>query len=72
MKQIEDTLVLEREHRLNVFSIISEGGVSKFQLALQFAYRHFSEFNTIFWVSADNELKIAQGFEEIAVKVALV
>ncbi|KAL6412101.1 Disease resistance protein RFL1 [Ilyonectria robusta] len=72
LKQMEHCLVPERERWLNVFSIVGEGGVGKSQLALQFAYRHFSEFNAIFWVSADNESKIAQGFEQIAVEVALV
>lgn len=57
--------------KLSIVSIVGEGGVGKSQLALQFAYTHLDAFGAIFWVAADNLVKMAQGFEGVAMELNL-
>ncbi|KAK0667514.1 disease resistance protein RFL1 [Cercophora samala] len=76
LQQLSDALVPKESattyRQLRIFSIVGEGGVGKSQLALQFAYTRLSEFDAIFWISADGAVKIAQGYEDIAVEVGVV
>ena len=43
------------------------GGVGKTQLALEYCYRHKSEYDAIFWANAESELSIQQSLANVAV-----
>lgn len=47
------------------------GGSGKTQLALEFAYRHLSSYNAVFWVSAETELKLAESFAAPAFELGI-
>lgn len=72
LRSLDDVLVPYRKSRLSIFSVVGEGGVGKSQLALQFAYSHFSEFSTIFWIPADTSFKMERAYEEFALEVGLI
>ena len=42
------------------------GGVGKTQIALEYAYRHFADYQKVFWINAATELTIAAGFAQMA------
>lgn len=42
------------------------GGVGKTQIALEYAYRHFADYQFVFWINAAIELTIAAGFAQMA------
>lgn len=72
LSRLEQALVRGKHKQLSIVSVLGEGGVGKSQLALQFAYSHFHDFNAIFWVASETHVKLAQSFEKIAVEVGLV
>lgn len=45
------------------------GGVGKTELALEFAFRHESDFMFVFWISSDNSITIYNSFREIAQQI---
>ena len=47
------------------------GGSGKTQLALEFAYRHLSSYNAVFWISAETELKLAESFAAPAFELGI-
>jgi hypothetical protein len=69
---LESILVSDKHVRLSMVSVLGEGGVGKSQLALHFAYHHLSNFRAIFWIPSETEVKLAQGFENIAVEIGLI
>ena len=48
------------------------GGIGKTQIAMHYALTRKTQFDAIFWVQADNDAKLAQGFVDIAVSLGLV
>lgn len=72
LQSLDNVLVSYRKSRLSIVSVVGEGGVGKSQLALQFAYSHFSEFSTIFWIPASTIFKMERAYEEFAVEVGLI
>ena len=72
LQTLGNHLLPEFNNSLSIFSLIGPSGVGKSQLALKFAYNHFAEFNAIFWVPADDIVKIDQAYENIAVEVGLI
>lgn len=53
-----------KEHgRAAIFGL---GGVGKTQTALEYAYCHLGDYNHIFWVRAENETDILDGYGKIA------
>lgn len=48
------------------------GGVGKTQIALQYANSSRHIYNAIFWISADNSIKMAQNFLEVGQKLGLI
>lgn len=42
------------------------GGVGKTQLALKYVYDYQASYTAIFWISADSESKLSEGYSEIA------
>ena len=48
------------------------GGVGKTQIALRYANQSRDSFDVILWISADNSIKMAQSFLEVAQRLGLV
>lgn len=47
------------------------GGVGKTKIALQYVNKYKQDFDAIFWVSADNSIKLTQDFLEVSKKLRL-
>lgn len=47
------------------------GGVGKTKIALAYANRSRAKFHAIFWISADNSIKLSQSYVEVAKKLKL-
>lgn len=54
------------------FALYGPGGMGKTQVACEFVYRHRDEFDAVLWVHADNEVRLMEDFNEIALKLGLV
>ena len=54
-----------------IHSIIGLSGVGKSQLALKFIYQNLHHFDGVFWTSANDGSKIAQGFASIADEIGI-
>ncbi|MGP4048364.1 FxSxx-COOH system tetratricopeptide repeat protein [Streptomyces sp. 2A115] len=48
------------------------GGVGKTQLAIEYAYRHQSEYDVVWWIPAERPGQIAQALVELAQRLGLV
>jgi len=48
------------------------GGVGKTQLAVQFLFKHKSEYESVFWISAATRADFQTGFQQIAEKIKCV
>ena len=48
------------------------GGVGKTEIALEYAYRHFQDYNAIFWINAETNQKLAESFSAQALALGLV
>lgn len=46
------------------------GGSGKTQLALEYVYRHREDYEACLWISCDTPIKAAQGFVDVARKLA--
>lgn len=62
----EELLPNDEVKRLRSFALYGMAGVGKTQTALEFTHRCRASFQAIFWISADTQRKLAQGFVEIA------
>ena len=73
LKYIEDALQPGQVAR-NVRSIAlyGMGGVGKTQIALRYATIHRDSYDAILWISADNSIKMAQSFLEVAHRLQLI
>ena len=47
------------------------GGVGKSQVALEYAYRRFNDYQVVFWLDATTNLSLLQSFTDIAIKLEL-
>ncbi|KAK5659347.1 hypothetical protein OQA88_1440 [Cercophora sp. LCS_1] len=47
-------------------------GSGKTQLALEFSYRHFEDFDAILWIAAETQLRVEESFKDIARKLGLI
>src|SRR5271156_5114651 len=54
------------------FALYGMGGVGKTSIALQYANNARDRYDAIFWISADNMIKMTQDFLDIAQKLDLV
>lgn len=50
-------------HRIALHGL---GGVGKTQIALEYAYRHESDYNYVFWISGVSQTELLSGFKNIA------
>ncbi|KAK1246212.1 hypothetical protein MKX08_000014 [Trichoderma sp. CBMAI-0020] len=57
---------------LRSFSLCGFGGLGKTQIATHYAFARESEFDAIFWVQADELMKLNKSFEDIAKALDLV
>jgi tetratricopeptide (TPR) repeat protein len=48
------------------------GGIGKTQLAVEYAYRHGSEYNIVWWVRSEEAITIASDYASLAAKLDLV
>src|SRR5271167_127160 len=51
------------KHRISLHGL---GGVGKTQIALEYAYRHQSDYTYVFWISAVDQSQLLSGFVHIA------
>lgn len=56
----------EGDSQCRVFALYGMGGVGKTKIALQYAHSARNRFDAILWASADNPIKLARSFLEIA------
>ncbi|KAI9668388.1 MAG: hypothetical protein M1831_001142 [Alyxoria varia] len=76
------TDVLEAIHReldpgsersgLKTFTLYGLGGIGKSQAAIKYAHSFQHIYETVIWISAENEISIAQGCREIARNLGLI
>ncbi|KAL8692415.1 MAG: hypothetical protein Q9218_002566 [Villophora microphyllina] len=53
------------------FSLCGLGGVGKTEVALEFAYRYKHNYDAIFWIQADSQEKLNQGYRDALVDLKL-
>ncbi len=52
--------------RVGIQAISGLGGVGKTQMAVEYAYRHRTEYRAVLWCRAETEAELVTGFAEIA------
>jgi len=57
--------------RCRAFALHGMGGVGKTKIALKYVNSSRSKYDAIFWISADNSIKLTQGFLEISRRLGL-
>ncbi|KAJ5184935.1 hypothetical protein N7472_009775 [Penicillium cf. griseofulvum] len=67
-----DSSVGEIIPSLNVYSLCGPGGMGKTSIANEFVHRYEKEFDAVFWVAADEESKLFNGFRDIALKLGII
>ena len=72
LEELSNALLGKDADKLLIHSIIGLSGVGKSQLALKFVYQNLQDFEGVFWISADNDVKLAQGFATIAKEVGII
>ncbi|KAL6820101.1 hypothetical protein J3E69DRAFT_357520 [Trichoderma sp. SZMC 28015] len=75
IKQIDQALLpngANLSSGLRSFSLCGFGGLGKTQIATYYAYARESDFDAIFWVQADELMKLNKSFEDIAKALDLV
>lgn len=64
--------LLDKPSNPRTFVLYGPGGMGKTQVAAEFVHRHMAEFDAILWAHGDDVTKLAQDFNNIAVKLGLV
>lgn len=62
----------DTSENLKTYALSGPGGMGKTQIATEFVYRSKSQFDAIFWVTADEPSKMATSFGNIATTLGLV
>lgn len=70
MERVEAKL-LHEDGSLKVAVLWGMGGVGKTKIALQYVNKCRKDFDAIFWISADNSIKLTQDFLEVSKRLHL-
>ena len=62
-RQLSDRQPKRYNHRVSLHGL---GGMGKTQIALEYAYRHKSDYKYVFWISAVDQSQLLSGFVDIA------
>ncbi|KAF4539975.1 Tetratricopeptide repeat domain-containing protein [Lasiodiplodia theobromae] len=57
---------------MTMFALVGPGGMGKTQIATEFVHLRKDRFDAIFWVYADQSMKVSDGFSKIALELGLV
>ncbi|KAL0263689.1 hypothetical protein SLS55_002670 [Diplodia seriata] len=57
---------------MTMFALVGPGGMGKTQIATEFVHLRKDRFDAIFWVYADQPVKVANGFLRIALELGLI
>ena len=68
----DTSIALNQDQAVRTAILQGAGGVGKTQIALEFAYRQRHILDAIFWVRADEPLKLANDVNRIALELGLV
>jgi NB-ARC domain len=72
LRRIKNALdPIDGDERCRAFALHGMGGVGKTKIALQCVNSSRSKFDAIFWISADNSIKLTQSFLEISRRLGL-
>jgi hypothetical protein len=78
LQQLDERLCpdAQSEHSVDsqprAFALCGLGGMGKTQTALEFAYNRKEKFDAVFWIQADEAVKIDETFSQIAVELRLL
>ena len=70
VKKALDPIETQREQKS--YALWGMGGVGKTQIALRYASTSRERFQTILWISADNNIQLSQSFRDVARHLGLV
>ena len=68
-KYFQDSTNSPYRHRIALFGL---GGIGKTQVALEYVYRYQSWYSRIYWISADSQKSLLEGYEQIAERAKLL
>ncbi|KAI9846534.1 MAG: hypothetical protein M1837_003955 [Sclerophora amabilis] len=72
LKRVKKALSIEqRESQRKCVTLHGLGGVGKTRIALQYATYSRDQYDAIFWIAADNPLKLTQSFLEVSRRLGL-
>ena len=73
LQQVREVLQPENDRAgIHSIALYGMGGVGKTQIALHYANNSRDSFDAILWISADNSIKMAQSFLEVAQRLELM
>ena len=73
LQHIKDALKPgQAAQELQSIALYGMGGVGKTQIAFRYATEHRDRYDAILWISADNSIKMAQSFLEVAQRLQLI
>ncbi|KAL1638140.1 hypothetical protein SLS58_008977 [Diplodia intermedia] len=68
----DDEPALSSGKEMTMFALVGPGGMGKTQIATEFVHLKKDCFDAIFWVYADQPVKVANGFLRIALELGLI
>lgn len=72
LDQLQDILAdRQRASVLPETTLMGYGGVGKTQLAIEFVYRHASEYQLIWWMTAEDPIAVRQSLSVLATRLGL-